>query len=102
MNFCLQNHFVIVSEGGREDEPTCGRPLGMRVGPNNTLFVADAYYGLYEVDPDTGMTFLHRSSLPLTNLGFICSFARRCRQNNACLLCKVIWSCLDEMTHART
>ncbi|NWH41299.1 APMAP protein, partial [Chloropsis hardwickii] len=42
--------------GGREDEPTCGRPLGMRVGPNNTLFVADAYYGLYEVDPDTGQT----------------------------------------------
>ncbi|XP_058275612.1 adipocyte plasma membrane-associated protein isoform X2 [Hirundo rustica] len=42
--------------GGREDEPTCGRPLGMRVGPNNTLFVADAYYGLYEVDPDTGET----------------------------------------------
>lgn len=42
--------------GGREDEPTCGRPLGMRVGPNNTLFVADAYYGLYEVDPNTGET----------------------------------------------
>ncbi|XP_074392961.1 adipocyte plasma membrane-associated protein isoform X2 [Zonotrichia albicollis] len=42
--------------GGRGDEPTCGRPLGMRVGPNNTLFVADAYYGLYEVDPDTGET----------------------------------------------
>ncbi|XP_009083138.1 PREDICTED: adipocyte plasma membrane-associated protein-like, partial [Acanthisitta chloris] len=39
--------------GTREDEPTCGRPLGIRVGPNNTLFVADAYYGLYEVDPDT-------------------------------------------------
>lgn len=32
------------------------------------------------------MTFLLRSSLPLTNLGFICSFARHCRQNNACLL----------------
>ncbi|NXO45568.1 APMAP protein, partial [Locustella ochotensis] len=44
--------------GGREDEPMCGRPLGMRVGPNNTLFVADAYYGLYEVDPDTGETKL--------------------------------------------
>lgn len=38
------------------------------------------------------MTFLLRSSL--TNLGFICSFARHCRQNNACLLCKVVWSCL--------
>ncbi|NWR77623.1 APMAP protein, partial [Centropus unirufus] len=42
--------------GTREDEPTCGRPLGIRVGPNNTLFVADAYYGLYEVDPSTGET----------------------------------------------
>ncbi|NWH58922.1 APMAP protein, partial [Geococcyx californianus] len=42
--------------GTREDEPTCGRPLGIRVGPNNTLFVADAYYGLYEVDPGTGET----------------------------------------------
>ncbi|NXS07498.1 APMAP protein, partial [Neodrepanis coruscans] len=40
--------------GACEDEPTCGRPLGIRVGPNNTLFVADAYYGLYEVGPDTG------------------------------------------------
>ncbi|NXA09969.1 APMAP protein, partial [Sapayoa aenigma] len=40
--------------GACEDEPTCGRPLGIRVGPNNTLFVADAYYGLCEVDPDTG------------------------------------------------
>ncbi|KFV80291.1 Adipocyte plasma membrane-associated protein, partial [Struthio camelus australis] len=42
--------------GTREDEPTCGRPLGIRVGPNNTLFVADAYYGLYEINPDTGET----------------------------------------------
>ncbi|KAM6356143.1 adipocyte plasma membrane-associated protein [Podargus strigoides] len=42
--------------GTREDEPTCGRPLGLRVGPNNTLFVADAYYGLYEVNPGTGET----------------------------------------------
>ncbi|XP_010082212.1 PREDICTED: adipocyte plasma membrane-associated protein, partial [Pterocles gutturalis] len=40
--------------GTYEDEPTCGRPLGIRVGPNNTLFVADAYYGVYEVNPGTG------------------------------------------------
>ncbi|XP_038607055.1 adipocyte plasma membrane-associated protein [Tachyglossus aculeatus] len=38
----------------REDEPTCGRPLGIRVGPNGTLFVADAYQGIFEVDPNTG------------------------------------------------
>ncbi|XP_036764590.1 adipocyte plasma membrane-associated protein isoform X3 [Manis pentadactyla] len=34
-----------------EDEPACGRPLGIRAGPNGTLFVADAYKGLFEVDP---------------------------------------------------
>ncbi|XP_036911403.1 adipocyte plasma membrane-associated protein isoform X2 [Sturnira hondurensis] len=35
----------------RDDEPTCGRPLGIRAGPNGTLFVADAYKGLFEVNP---------------------------------------------------
>ncbi|XP_005754311.1 adipocyte plasma membrane-associated protein isoform X4 [Pundamilia nyererei] len=40
--------------GSREDEPNCGRPLGIRVGPNGTLFVADAYLGLFEVNPTTG------------------------------------------------
>ncbi|XP_043992769.1 adipocyte plasma membrane-associated protein [Gambusia affinis] len=40
--------------GTREDEPTCGRPLGIKVGPNGTLFVADAYLGVFEVDPATG------------------------------------------------
>ncbi|XP_029450366.1 adipocyte plasma membrane-associated protein [Rhinatrema bivittatum] len=40
--------------GTREFEPTCGRPLGIRVGPNGTLFVADCYQGLFEVNPVTG------------------------------------------------
>ncbi|XP_071390527.1 adipocyte plasma membrane-associated protein [Centroberyx affinis] len=40
--------------GSREEEPTCGRPLGIRAGPNGTLFVADAYLGVFEVDPTTG------------------------------------------------
>ncbi|XP_038660812.1 adipocyte plasma membrane-associated protein [Scyliorhinus canicula] len=40
--------------GTRDDEPTCGRPLGIRVGPNGTLFVTDAYYGLFEINPVTG------------------------------------------------
>uniref|UniRef100_A0A8C9I2S1 Adipocyte plasma membrane-associated protein n=1 Tax=Piliocolobus tephrosceles TaxID=591936 RepID=A0A8C9I2S1_9PRIM len=35
----------------RDDEPVCGRPLGIRAGPNGTLFVADAYKGLFEVNP---------------------------------------------------
>uniref|UniRef100_A0A8D0DRD6 Adipocyte plasma membrane-associated protein n=1 Tax=Salvator merianae TaxID=96440 RepID=A0A8D0DRD6_SALMN len=40
--------------GSREDELQCGRPLGIRAGPNNTLFVVDAYYGLFEVIPLSG------------------------------------------------
>ncbi|XP_077469958.1 adipocyte plasma membrane-associated protein [Stigmatopora argus] len=40
--------------GSPADETTCGRPLGIRVGPNGTLFVADAYLGIFEVHPDTG------------------------------------------------
>ncbi len=41
-------------KGSREYEHTCGRPLGIRLGPNGTLFVADAYLGLFEVNPVTG------------------------------------------------
>lgn len=41
-------------KGSREYEHTCGRPLGIRVGPNGTLFVSDAYLGLFEVNPVTG------------------------------------------------
>lgn len=99
IHFSLGNYLQILSVGSREDEPTCGRPLGIRVGPNNTLFVADAYYGLYEVHPDTGMTFLFRNSLPLPKLDVVCRFARHCRLNSACLLCTVCWSCLDETWH---
>lgn len=40
--------------GSREYEHTCGRPLGIRVGPNGTLLVTDAYLGLFEVNPVTG------------------------------------------------
>ncbi|CAL4126171.1 unnamed protein product, partial [Meganyctiphanes norvegica] len=31
-----------------------GRPLGMRFAPNGRLLVADAFYGIYSVDVDTG------------------------------------------------
>ncbi|KAF4090099.1 hypothetical protein AMELA_G00048100 [Ameiurus melas] len=44
--------------GSPEQEHVCGRPLGIRVGPNGTLFVADAYLGLFEVNPVTGKTTL--------------------------------------------
>ncbi|XP_053730613.1 adipocyte plasma membrane-associated protein isoform X2 [Synchiropus splendidus] len=40
--------------GSLEQEPSCGRPLGIRAGSNGTLFVADAYLGIFEVDPSTG------------------------------------------------
>ncbi|TSK42121.1 Adipocyte plasma membrane-associated protein [Bagarius yarrelli] len=40
--------------GSPEKEHICGRPLGIKVGPNGTLFVADAYLGLFEVNPVTG------------------------------------------------
>uniref|UniRef100_G3VIF2 Adipocyte plasma membrane-associated protein n=1 Tax=Sarcophilus harrisii TaxID=9305 RepID=G3VIF2_SARHA len=50
----------------REDEPACGRPLGIRVGPNGTLFVADAYQGIFEVDPNTGrVKHLLSSKIPI-------------------------------------
>ncbi|KAK1171617.1 adipocyte plasma membrane-associated protein [Acipenser oxyrinchus oxyrinchus] len=40
--------------GTQKDEPNCGRPLGIRASQNRTLFVADAYLGLFEVNPFTG------------------------------------------------
>lgn len=40
--------------GNFEDEPTCGRPLGLRFNKDGYLIVADAYLGLYKVDVDSG------------------------------------------------
>lgn len=40
--------------GGYDDEPTCGRPLGMRLDPDGYLIVCDAYLGIYEVNVATG------------------------------------------------
>ncbi|XP_034283337.1 adipocyte plasma membrane-associated protein isoform X1 [Pantherophis guttatus] len=60
--------------GTREDEPTCGRPLGIRVGPNNTLFVVDAYYGLFEINPISGAVRpLVSSKIPIEgkNISFV-------------------------------
>ncbi|KAM4692899.1 adipocyte plasma membrane-associated protein [Discoglossus pictus] len=52
--------------GTREYEHTCGRPLGIRVGPNGTLFVADAYQGIFEVNPVTGaVEMLVSSQIPI-------------------------------------
>lgn len=46
--------FLFCTAGSRDNEPTCGRPLGIRVGPNGTLLIADAYLGLFEVNATTG------------------------------------------------
>ena len=40
--------------GREEDEPTCGRPLGMRFDKDGYLIVADAYLGLFKVNVVTG------------------------------------------------
>lgn len=51
--------------GSREEESSCGRPLGIRVGPNGTLFVADAYLGVFEVNPTTGESGSRKTPIPV-------------------------------------
>lgn len=51
---------------GRWDEDICGRPLGMRFDKNGILYVADAYYGLFQVNVETGaVTTLYSSKTPI-------------------------------------
>lgn len=40
--------------GGFDNEPTCGRPLGMRLDKEGYLIVLDAYLGLYKINVATG------------------------------------------------
>lgn len=35
-------------------EPVCGRPHGVRLDRHGQLIVADSYFGLHSVDPQTG------------------------------------------------
>ncbi|KAF2347835.1 Strictosidine synthase conserved region [Trinorchestia longiramus] len=37
------------------EEKVCGRPLGLRFAHDGKLLVADAYFGIYKVDVDTGL-----------------------------------------------
>jgi len=36
------------------EEKKCGRPLGIKFGPDPYLYVADAYYGLFKVNVNSG------------------------------------------------
>ena len=47
--------------GKFEDEPNCGRPLGLRLDAEKYLVVLDAYKGLYRVNTVTGMQSLDLS-----------------------------------------
>lgn len=39
---------------GFHEERICGRPLGMKFDKDGSLIVADAYYGVYRVNVNTG------------------------------------------------
>lgn len=55
--------------GRFEDEPTCGRPLGMRIDQDGYLIVADAYLGLFKVNVATGdKTLLWPSTAPVNGI----------------------------------
>lgn len=38
----------------RSEEAKCGRPLGIFAGPDNLLYIADAYYGVFTYDVTSG------------------------------------------------
>ncbi|KAK3596051.1 hypothetical protein CHS0354_032579 [Potamilus streckersoni] len=44
--------------GRFEDEPTCGRPLGMKLDHEGYLIVVDSYLGLFKVNVATGDVYL--------------------------------------------
>lgn len=49
--------FIIMSlyvKGSFDDEPICGRPLGMRMDNEGYLVVADAYLGIFKINVATG------------------------------------------------
>lgn len=52
-------HIVPVVQFGKPckgiyEERICGRPLGLRFGSDGYLYTADAYYGIFRVDVNTG------------------------------------------------
>ena len=50
---------VFIQLDGIHPLPKCGRPLGLRLNnEKNTLYVADAYYGLYEISLESGIAII--------------------------------------------
>ncbi|XP_040200009.1 adipocyte plasma membrane-associated protein-like [Rana temporaria] len=55
-------HLQLITQMGKnvsgcgipEYEPVCGRPHGVRLGSDGYLIVADSYFGLFRVHPQTG------------------------------------------------
>lgn len=45
--------------GGYEDEPKCGRPLGIRRIEGDEFIVADAYLGVFRVNFESGQLYDH-------------------------------------------
>ncbi|XP_072002737.1 adipocyte plasma membrane-associated protein-like isoform X1 [Engystomops pustulosus] len=54
LKFITQMGKNISQCGTPEYEPVCGRPHGVRMDSYGYLIVADSYYGLYRVHPQTG------------------------------------------------
>ena len=50
----MLTRFKLTIAGKFEDEPTCGRPLGIRLNKEGYLVVLDAYLGLFQINVATG------------------------------------------------
>ena len=61
MNVFNISHLLIA--GGFDNEPTCGRPLGMRIDRDGYLIVVDAYLGIFKINVATGayLTIINES-----------------------------------------
>lgn len=50
-----QNYFWF--PGGLFEEHICGRPLGLRFDAKGSLYVSDAYFGIFKVNMSTGIVY---------------------------------------------
>lgn len=49
----------MIVTGGYEDEPKCGRPLGIRRIEGEEFIVADAYLGVFRINFESGQLYDH-------------------------------------------